>query len=266
MLDFEPPKISVERSFCQDGFVVIPGMFDRSSVQGFRRAAQELLPLQKPPYKSQFSNTALFSESLRGVFLNSKLIETLRGLFGDDFVFVNEFALHDSFYSGWHTDTSSSEGKSGHNFMWSPGFYLANVAIYLQDNLDTGGGLDAVPRSHLLDDPVAMTIRKEKDFPPDYRSEYTDDPYADGRTLRTKAGDVVIFNLRASHRSSVATREPTTEADRKMAIFLMVGPNNTVTHRYREWINEYDEMNKAKRADIPEEFKSFLSGLNLSVI
>jgi ectoine hydroxylase-related dioxygenase (phytanoyl-CoA dioxygenase family) len=82
-----------------------------------------------------------------------------------------------------------------------------NAAIYLQDNRDNGGGLDVVPGSHLRDDPLAAALRRERGLPNVNRmSEPVADPCRDPVSLRCLAGDVVIFHLRVSHRSSLRTR------------------------------------------------------------
>jgi hypothetical protein len=98
-VDFIPPPrgVSLERSFCQDGFVLLPQVFTVGEIADFRRAAMQFFPSNRPPFEPQFSNTAMFHPSFRAIFQNGRFIGALRTLFGDDFVFLNEFALHDSF-------------------------------------------------------------------------------------------------------------------------------------------------------------------------
>ena len=160
-----PAGVSLERSFCQDGFVVVPQVFDQTEMAELRRAAIAQFPDNRPPFEPQFSSTAVFQEPFRLVFRNRKFIQALRAVLGEDFVFVNEFGLHDSFYVGWHTDTATPEGKVGHEFHWSPGFCVVQIAIYLQDNNENGGGLDVVPGSYVRDDPFAASMRREHGLP-----------------------------------------------------------------------------------------------------
>jgi hypothetical protein len=161
-----PAGVSLERSFCQDGFVVVPQVFDQTEIAELRRAAFAQFPDNRPPFEPKFSSTALFQGPFQLVFRNRKFIQALRTVLGEDFVFINEFALHDSFYVGWHTDTASPEGKVGHEFHWSPGFCVVQAAIYLQDNNENGGGLDVVPGSYVRDDPFAASrpSRRPRDF------------------------------------------------------------------------------------------------------
>jgi hypothetical protein len=266
---FTPPPtgISLERSFCQDGFVMVPQVFDRTEIAEFRRAAIAQFPDNRPPFKAQVSNTAFFQEPFRRVFRNRKFIEALRTLLGEDFVFVNEFALHDSHYVGYHTDAASLEGKGGHEFHWSPLFCLAEIVIYLQDNGENGGGLDAVPGSHIRDDPFSAKLRHEHGFPIASRMpEPTDDPYRSGVSIPSRAGDVVIFHYRLFHRASERRREAMDDVDRKLAMFMAAGPNNALTRRYRAWVDEYDQMNGTRRPVIPNDFHSLLSEAGNNVI
>jgi len=250
------PEISIGRDFCQNGFVRIPEVFSREEIAAFRVAAIGALPSNSPPYRPQFSSTALFREPLRQVFHNPRFTGPLRSLLGDDFVFVNEFALHDSNYAGWHTDTTSPEAKAGHEFHWSPTYLVVQVAIDLQDNGKNGGGLDVVPRSHLADDPLAITMRGGK----------VAAPYQGAVTIESKAGDVVVFHLRTSHRATVSKSPARNDSERKLALFMVAGANNASTRRYREWLNEYDQMNRVKRPPIPAEFLEFMSSVGLQII
>ena len=92
-----PAGVSLERSFCQDGFVVVPQVFDQTEMAELRRAAIAQFPDNRPPFEPRFSSTALFQEPFRLVFRNRKFIQALRTVLGEDFVFINEFSLHDSF-------------------------------------------------------------------------------------------------------------------------------------------------------------------------
>lgn len=267
--DYAPPGpgVSIERSFSQNGFALVPQVFTRDEIAALRRAASGLLPESSPPYKPQFSSAGMFDPRFRGVFSNPRLIGTLRRLLGDDFVFINEFAIHDSHYAGWHSDTTSPEGKANHQFHWSPGFMVVNIGIYLQNNFHNGGGLDMVPGSFMRDDPAAIPLRRENGFPDCHLApESEGDNYRGAVTIRSTVGDAVIFHLRTSHRSSVPPRPAQTEAERKFALFIIAGANNALTRRYRTWLDEYDKMNGVSRPAVPDEFRAFLNRLGHPVI
>jgi hypothetical protein len=261
-----PAGVSLERSFCQDGFVVVPQVFDQTEIAELRRAAIAQFPDNRPPFEPKFAGPALFQEPFQLVFHNRKFIQALRTVLGEDFVFLNELGLHDSFYVGWHTDTASPEGKVGHEFHWSPGFCVVQAAIYLQDNNENGGGLDVVPGSYVRDDPFAALLRREHGLPVVSRIPEPADPYRGGVSLRGRAGDLVIFHLRLYHRASRRRREAQNDLDRKLAMFTVAGPNNAQTRRYRAWLDEYDQMNGTTRPVVPDDFRSMLSKIGHSII
>ena len=197
--DFEIPRsgMPLARKFCQLGFTAIAEAFTTQEVANLRNAAIERLPPNSYPYQPQSSAKLLFEPAFRSIFLNAKFISGLRAVLGEDFIFMNELAIQDSSFAGWHTDVSSPDGKAGHNFHWSPTFMVANIAIYLQDNLNNGGGLDVVPGSYVVDDPVAKAIRRTNGFDISEFDEADEgDPYSKAVTLRKMAGDVVRLHLR----------------------------------------------------------------------
>jgi hypothetical protein len=256
-----PASVSLERSFCQDGFVVVPQVFDQTEMAELRRAAIAQFPDNRPPFEAKFSSTALFQEPFRLIFRNRKFIQALRTVLGEDFIFVNEFALHDSFYVGWHTDTGSLEGKWGHEFHWSPSFCIVQNAIYLQDV-----AFDVVPGSYVRDDPFAAAMRRDNGLPPVNRMPEATDPYRDAVSIRGRAGDLVIFHPRLHHRSSPRRSEAKNDVDRKLAIYMIAGTNNAQTRRYRAWLDEHGKMHGAPRPVIPDDFRSLLSGIGHDVI
>jgi hypothetical protein len=261
---FAPPPAgaSLQRSFCQDGFVVVPQVFDQAEMAELRRAAIAQFPDNRPPFQPSFSSTALFQGPFQPVFRNRKFIQALRSVLGEDFLFINELSLHDSFWVGWHTDTATIEGKGNHEFHWSPGFCVVNAAIYLQDH-----SLDVVPGSYVRDDPFAAMMRRDNGLPTMNRMpEPTADPYRDAVSVRFRAGDVVIFHLRLHHRSSPRTSEAKNDVDRKLAIFMLAGANNVHTRRYRAWLDEYGQMNGSTKPMIPDDFRSRLGGVGHSII
>lgn len=256
------------RTYCQEGFVALTGAFSQEDIASMRKAAAAAFSHNAtPPFPAgSLSETILFEPAFRPIFENEKLIGALRTLFGNDFVFVNEIGIQDSCFGGWHTDTSSAEGKGGHTFLWSPRFMTANVAIYLQDNGPCGGGLDIIPGSYTRNDPLAKSIRRDKGMNVEEFGPDEVDPYRDGLTITTKAGDALIFHMRTRHRASPAVQLPSTAEERKLAMFLIAGPNNDETRQYRAWLDEYDVISNTKRPIVPEQCRAFLSSRGLSMI
>ena len=245
--------LSITRQFCQQGYVILPQLFSSEDIAVMRKAAAGLFPDNRPPYEPRFSNDAHFIEPIRStIFNNAKLLGSMRELLGDDFLFLNEFGLHDSFFSGWHSDTSSPEAKGGHEFHWSPQFCVVNAAIYLQD-----GSLDVIPGSYVCDDPLAQKMLNKPS---------PENAYDSALSLPSKAGDVVIFHLRTSHRATPMSKAPSTESERKFALFMIAGLDNAHTRRYREWLDEYDRMNQTQRPAVRNDFRDYMQARSLKVI
>jgi len=75
------------------------------------------------------------------------------------------------------------------------------------------------------------------------------------------------FNLRTRHRSLLSHAPARNDVERKLAFFLIVGPNNAQTRRYRAWIDEYALMTGGNtRPPVPEDFRTFLGAQGLSII
>jgi hypothetical protein len=261
-----PAGVSLQRSFCQDGFVVVPQVFDQAEIAELRRAAIAQFPDNRPPFESKFSSTALFQRPFQLVYRNRKFIQAMRAVLGEDFIFVNEFALHDSFYVGWHTDTATLEGKGNHEFNWSPSFCVVQTAIYLQDNNEHGAILDVVPGSHLRDCPFAAAMRREHGLPNVNRKPEAVDPYQDAVSVPGRAGDLIFFHLRLWHRSARRSSEAKSDVDRKFAMYMIAGANNAQTRQYRTWLDDYARMNGTTRPAAPDDFRSLLSGIGHDVI
>ena len=81
-----------------------------------------------------------------------------------------------------------------------------------------------------------------------------------------RAGDVVIFHLRLSHRASRRGSDAKADTDRKLAMFVVAGANNALTRRYNAWLDEYAQMNGTPRTEITDDFRSLLSGAGHSVV
>ena len=117
-------------------------------------------------------------------------------MLGEDFCFLPEMTAHHQGFGNWHKDTTSME-QDGEDFHRSPDFRMVQCAIYMQDQTERyGGGLDLVPGSHKGTDPTARggvgsfvyRLRRRVG--------------GKVRTLPSRAGDLVVFDLRTDHRAT----------------------------------------------------------------
>lgn len=297
--------------FTRHGYVVSKSVLSNEEIIDTRRVAEELLDrLETPHGEPRFiSGVQTVHEQFRKILANTRLRDSLVTVLGTDFLILDEMSLHDSFYANWHKDTSAPDLR-GYNFFWDPNFNVLQVAIYLQDNADSGGGLDIVPGSHLLVDEAARAGRERSsvrdegaappaDFTPADRSglrkfvkrtidictlgnarsaaiaaisawnrvRSLDLPVPGfrlspeerlllrGQRIISKAGDVVMFNLRVTHRATPKKAG----AGRKLAIFFTAGANNRATRAYHEWLREYSGEEKVSPMMIDEWLEHYRS-------
>ncbi len=296
------------------GYVVSKNVLSNQEIIDTRRVAEGLLDrLETPQGEPRFiSGVQTAHEQFRDILANNRIRDALSTVLGADFLILDEMTLHDSFYANWHKDTSAPDLR-GYNFFWDPNFNVLQVAIYLQDNADTGGGLDVVPGSHLLVDGAARAGRgtsgvrdegavpsadlspadrswlrkfskrtidictfgnargaaiaaisawnrvRSLDLPlPGFRLTPEEQLLLRGQPIISKAGDVVMFNLRVTHRAT--PKKP--GAGRKLAIFFTAGANNRATRAYHEWLKEYSGEEKVSPMMIDEWLEHYGSRSN----
>jgi hypothetical protein len=229
------------KRFAADGYVIVPNVFTRDQVTELRR---ELLAIfDKPPVfpgdlPLRPNGAALRVElaarypALRWLLVHPPLLQSVRAILGDDFIYLPEMSAHDSGYGGWHKDTTSQE-TAGHRFQWEPSFAMLEVAIYLQDNHRLyAGGLDVIPGSHRSPD---LYVQRDKTLAQRVRGRV--DLVRKRRSLRTRPGDLLLFDFRIDHRATQPVplvKIPTSH--RKLAVFFACSANNEHARRYRDFI------------------------------
>lgn len=242
----------------REGYALFPGILTPEQVATLRTACLEIFERHALGVgDTQTVRLDVFSryETFRWLWLHPPFVAALQAVFGEDFAVVSEDAIHDSGFGGWHRDTESQE-VHGERFQWDADFHVGQVALYLQDNVaEYGGGIDVVPGAHRERDPtlalwklklhylyhqrcpplIKHAIRKVHDFGP----RPIDEASFERRKLAipSKAGDVVMFDLRIPHKASHPQITPVPEAHRKFALFVVCGRNNRGTRLYRSYID-----------------------------
>jgi hypothetical protein len=195
---------------------------------------------------------------LRDVVLRPPVVEALRSLLGDDFVFLPETAIHDSRYGHWHKDTTPME-RAGVTWHWAPDFEMVTCAIYFQDNDEFGGGLDIVPGSHTEPDStppapkVTFLNRVGNKLGVRALTPKPTAPPAEPRgiTLPSRAGDLVMFKYHTKHQATQPRSCSVSELPRdkrKIALFFSCSANNEHAVRYVEFVRgQYRHLSDGHR-------------------
>jgi hypothetical protein len=244
----------------KNGWVSFSGILSPEEV---KKARSQLLKIFSQP--SPFAGDVNRHPSLGNIYIDPftryrelgwilfhpKLLTVLKSLLGDDFVVVPEMSLHDSGYGVWHKDTTSQE-SNGHMFHWDQDFMVVQVGIYLQDNtFEYGGGLDVVTKSHKKRDRFANVVKPsiwERGRIKLHRLKLSSNPNP-SYTIPSKAGDMVVFNLRLDHKASAPAVTPIPEANRKLSIFMVCSENNRHARSYTDYISsrpDYQYLNNHK--------------------
>lgn len=242
--------------FQREGYALFPNVLSAQQIATLRATSAEIFanaPLQLGDTPTVRLDVFTRYSAFLWLWEHPPFVDALRTLFGPDFAVVTESAIHDSGFGGWHRDTESQE-VHGERFHHDADFAVGQVGIYLQDNVgDYGGGLDVVPRAHVERDPwhalwklklhylyhertpslLKRAIRPVFKFPrPIDAEEFERRKLA----ISSKAGDVVVFDLRIPHKASHPRITPVPDAHRKLALFVVCGRNNRGTRQYRDYI------------------------------
>ncbi|WP_437229276.1 phytanoyl-CoA dioxygenase family protein [Planctomicrobium sp. SH661] len=183
----------------------------------------------------------------------------------DDLRYTYHSDVHMNALSNWHTDTQAYFTPKE---VLVDDFRVYKVGIYLQDHLENGQGLTVCEGSHLTG-----AINPENT-----------------KTLSTKAGDVIIFDVRIYHHGDMKNfaervvnkitkngavnfrvgkiiRKLTNRAD-KLSLFFTYGANNEMTREFsiRNMKRQNRQNGVADGVERDEAMAAFLAASNVQAI
>ena len=158
---------------------------------------------------------------------NSKILNSLQEIFGDGYKIVNDINIQvEQYYNdrkdrGWHIDAGSERLRQ---YLFDPGYGFCKVGIYTEPNtLEYGGSIDVEMSGHksfkfLGGGKFAYILSLihyfvDRLFFSHFRKKVS---------LKTKAGDVVIFDSRLPHRSTPRQVERVGVHDPKISVYWQV--------------------------------------------
>lgn len=284
--------------FEEQGYCVFKKIFAPETIAAIREECLRILPKQHAPYSTQYIQSIFNNPAIRDLVLgNKKVIDAIKSVMGDDFVLIDETSLHDSAFGGAHTDTTSLEA-AGLDLHKQPNFLMSQWAVYPQSNSKFGGGLSLAPASHKLPDPfveqhrhnvekntqnckpvrfvtlrsilrkyrpLVAAVRSARRLAGDLTRTLGDRQSSLGSNLtsfievKSEAGDLVCFNLKTWHMATPWKIQPTSDENRKLAIFFVCGANNEPTRRYRQWIDTYHDEKRLGTHRVGDDLKAFLT-------
>jgi hypothetical protein len=256
--------VEVQRNkFNRDGYLLVPSVLSLAEVKKLR---EFLAPKFARPAEQRFpgdTENILFDlvgryVETRWLLFHPQVVDTLRSLLGDHYAVLRETSAHHEIFAGWHKDTAAQEA-AGHRFQWRDDFLMVEAGFYLQDNTDEyGGGLDVVPGSHRIPDPVTKSPAigykaEEQTFVQKVagrvksamkkvwgestaKVEQKEEPLAGCVSVPSKAGDLLIFDFRINHRATPRRGSKPSRIPDKMAIFFPCSRNNEHVRAYQDFI------------------------------
>jgi hypothetical protein len=262
-----PTSVSIPElvaSYKKNGYLLIPGVLAAEEVKWLREFFLERFHNQDKYFETAYQDyfECMFEvfaryEELSWLLFKEPTVSILRALLGEDFALLRGSSVHHERYGWWwHKDTSNNE-RAGHRFHLEKDFDQLLICYYLQDNGPVyGGGLDVEPGTHLKRDPgfqkpAMVEIKdpfwkrllgrgsKEKKMGLNYNDHMIKNPVS----IPSKAGDLVIFNVKINHRATQKTAEEVPIDNEKLAIFGMFSRNNRHINALNDYVTNTHEFN-----------------------
>jgi ectoine hydroxylase-related dioxygenase (phytanoyl-CoA dioxygenase family) len=235
---------SQKEQFRSDGYTVVPGVLSPAEVartRAFLAAQFDSGEHELIDEEGALVDVLTRFEELRFLLANDRLVGSLRSLLGEEFVLFPISAAHDSVFGIWHKDTTAPE-RAGLDFHHQPDFLMAQVALYLQDNGEHGGGLRIVPGSHRESDRAAK--RNQSRSLRNRVAHRLEQARCDRRAIDipSKAGDLLMFDFRLNHKGTPPSGpvQDIPPDHRKFAIYLPCSASNEQARAYQRYLESCD--------------------------
>lgn len=165
----------------KDGYVILPALFTPEEIERLRAAVLRYFDGKGVIFqlgKTQ-PNAAIECPDISWLFPDPRVVSTFQTAYGTkDVLFTGHCDIHQNAFSAWHKDTGPANSYFDEDCFVND-CRVYKMAIYLQDHED-GQGMTLVPGSQRN----APWGRDEKV----------------GLSLRSRAGDAVVFDVRMDHR------------------------------------------------------------------
>ncbi|HLX53226.1 MAG TPA: hypothetical protein VKR58_04770, partial [Aquella sp.] len=139
--------MSYQNFLNDNGYVVIPGILNKSEVALIRECHSRIVEVDK--LKTLIPTSIISNGVLSKFILSNNVVNALKGIVGaNNYFMYPNFTIRESIYLSYHND-SFFLPEVVENAMESPEFI--QCSIYLQDNNNIqGGGVSVLPKSHFF--------------------------------------------------------------------------------------------------------------------
>lgn len=244
---------AIRTQFDELGYVIVPGVLSSGDVSRLRSEVESRFdtpPDKRAPGDSEGFLFDVFNRhpELAWVLFLPSVTDALHSLFDNRPVLLRESVAQREQYGHWHKDTTSAE-RAGERFPLQNDLRFAELAFYLQDNDDQlAGGLEVAPGSHREPDEFARRGLFDRAL-----GKFRGGPRPPDTVVRvpSRAGDLVVFDFRLSHRAT-RTAVPRDLRPDKIALFQAVSsrsPHVETYHRFLRGRPGYDYLEGYRWSD-----------------
>lgn len=233
-------------SYHKLGFAILPGILTSTEVTSLRE--QILHRVSGRSFQFLHLDDALEIRDLALLPLKPRLLSALDTTLGSDWLSLNDINVHVGAYGsgklrrnraddGWHDDVAS-ERETGADYLYSQGYSLLKIGVYLQDNIPgIGGGINVRPATHKDYFRLPTRLHETQGVRLSFgRAGYEVSRRLNPKrhrshTVPTKAGDAILFDCRLAHQSTPYEGHDEGPAVDKIAIYWNVaGGVSEATH------------------------------------
>jgi len=229
--DLKPESYFLAReSYKRYGAFIIENSFSISDVLNIREYCKKLFAKSGDKRLRYLKDVKSEEESLAfsNFFANEKLLNTILAVFNNKSLYLlppyniaKNYLPHsiNTEAMGWHRDCNGELNyKECVSRLKNKEYFFAKIGVYLQTNSSYGGAIDIIPGSNndyfgeiklsnLNNFYVASIVFLQRFFKPFYRLKFLRKfllKLMKSKTLRVRAGDVVIFDSRIMHKGTFA--------------------------------------------------------------
>ncbi|MEE4407075.1 phytanoyl-CoA dioxygenase family protein [Enterobacter mori] len=220
----------------EQGYIVIPQVINQSEIQTIRNSYK--LISRKSGLSTLLPTDILKHPYIFNILLKENITSEIRDLFGRNFSLFPNFTIRESVYIPWHNDAYFLPQEVIH--AESP-LQFMQCAIYLQDNdPELGGGITLIPGSHHLAKSVVDSMLET--------------PLTYEKTVMSKAGDLVLWDNRISHRSTYPDKTPDST---KLALQWTVSASLNHNESYLNYLRDRAHMDMHVSDFLPKSPKPY---------
>jgi len=250
-------NIEVIKALDQDGYVVFENIFSDYEVNQIKQIFYNDFPkecIKRENGSSILPNASHVLENFQDhVVLNKNLLFAMKKVFNnEEFAYTSHSDMHINVSSPWHKDDGGGKYFAGlDNYFDSNICKVFKIGLYLRDCSKFGG----------------LTIKKGSHLKKDIR-------FGEEQYLPSKAGDIVIFDVRITHKGDSKSKtgiisrlidklnfkeKKQNISYERLSCFFTFGLNNIYTQTFAEKNMNRQVIDKSdKFLSMPKRFRSLL--------